>query len=114
MMQKEKMFFPLNLQLFADEPGETEKEPEVEAKKEDESGDDKSFSQVDVDKAVEDALEKAKAKWQEEQEQRETEAEKLKKMNAKEKEDYQQKKREEDLSKREKRIRKKRIDGHTR
>lgn len=72
---------PLNLQLFADEEAETEvDQTNVDAEKETE----KTFTQDEVNKIVQDRLAKGKAKNEKAQE----EAKKLAKMNAEQKNQY--------------------------
>lgn len=72
---------PLNLQLFADEEAETEvDQTNVDAEKETE----KTFTQDEVNKIVQDRLAKEKAKNEKAQE----EAKKLAKMNAEQKNQY--------------------------
>ena len=72
---------PLNLQLFADEEAETEvDQANVDAEKENE----KTFTQDEVNKIVQDRLAKEKAKNEKAQE----EAKKLAKMNAEQKNQY--------------------------
>lgn len=72
---------PLNLQLFADEEAETEvDQANVDAEKETE----KTFTQDEVNKIVQDRLAKEKAKNEKAQE----EAKKLAKMNAEQKNQY--------------------------
>ena len=72
---------PLNLQLFADDEAETEvDQANVDAEKETE----KTFTQDEVNKIVQDRLAKEKAKNEKAQE----EAKKLAKMNAEQKQQY--------------------------
>ena len=72
---------PLNLQLFADDEAETEvDQANVDAEKENE----KTFTQDEVNKIVQDRLAKEKAKNEKAQE----EAKKLAKMNAEQKNQY--------------------------
>lgn len=87
----------LDIQLFAENP-ESEENDGSTGNEEGNQDPPKSFTQEDIDKAVQEA----QKKWQEEQNKKESEATKLAKMTAKEKEEYQQKKREDDLAKREK------------
>ena len=93
----EHIKFKLNIQLFAD-AGEDQGSTE-EPIQDNETP--KGFTQQDIDTAVQDAVDKARAEWETQQQQQQTEAQKLAKMNADEKKAYQEKKRLEELEKRE-------------
>ena len=111
-MKLKERKFKLNLQFFAEEPGaqpgteptpEPGSEPGAEPKSFDELLKDKAY-QSEFDKRVAKALETAKGKWQTEQqkaiEEAKTEAEKLAKMNAEQKAQYEREKQEADYQKR--------------
>lgn len=68
-MEEKKGLFPLNLQMFADEGGAAEEGTDTgtgtEDKKDDQSqGEDKKFTQADIDKAIKDRLAREKQKFQ--------------------------------------------------
>lgn len=110
--------FLFNLQLFADEgtdgggaatgdAGQEGGERDKGSDGADKGGDggDKTFTQEDINKIISDRLAKEKGKWEKDYqaklEQAKTEAEKLAKMNADQKAEYEKQKREEELAKRE-------------
>lgn len=106
--KKEFNRIPLNLQFFADEPqAEPTTEPTVEPGAEPKNFDDiladKTY-QSEFDKRVSKALETAKSKWEaskaQEVENAKTEAEKLARMNAEQKAQYEKEKQESDFNKR--------------
>lgn len=101
--EKKKFKYVLNLQTFADDPP-ADPAPPAEPPV-DPPTDPKSFSQEDVNKLISDRLGKEKAKWekdfQSKLDEAKTEAEKLAKMNADQKLEYEKQKREDELSKRE-------------
>ena len=64
----------------------------------------KTFTQKDVDKLIQDRLAREQSKWEKRVQDERTEAEKLAKMNAEQKAEYEQNKRIEELDRREKEI----------
>lgn len=124
LIKDHKMKFPLDNQLFADE-GSTEAgtgdegnaaEDSPSDDGEDDTGDDnqestKTFTQEDVDKAIQKRLARERKKWEQEQLNQQTEAEKLAGMNEKQKKEYQEKKKQEELEKREKEITKRELSA---
>ena len=64
----------------------------------------KTFTQKDVDKLIQDRLAREQSKWEKRVKEERTEAEKLAKMNAEQKAEYEQNKRIEELDRREKEI----------
>lgn len=119
-MKVNRFAFPLNLQLFADDGDQGNDQQNDNQNNQDNpdnqqnDGDrkptfddllkDKSI-QSEFDKRISKALETAKAKWETEYQQKleeaKTEAEKLAKMNAEQKAEYERQQREEELAKRE-------------
>ncbi|MCG7406773.1 DUF4355 domain-containing protein [Paenibacillus sp. ACRRX] len=124
MLKTNRYRFPLNIQLFADGEGTGEgaalgttegagqdggqagqggKEPDG----------DKSFTQADVDRIIQDRLGKAQSKWEKEYQAKldeaKTEAEKLAKMNTDQKAEYDRQKREDELATREAEITKREL-----
>lgn len=99
--------FPLNLQLFAEDE-DTQDNPDTDTTS-DNAGNDKkdlpdtkkTFTQEEIDNIVKGRLAKERKNWERELSDKQTEAEKLASMTEKEKKAYQDKKREEDLNKRE-------------
>lgn len=107
-LQNDKQPIKLNLQFFADgEGGEGAQTEPPASKTEGEEGgkESKTFSQDDLNKIISDRLSKERKKWDEELsskvEEAKTEAQKLAKMNAEQKAEYERKQLEEQLSKRE-------------
>lgn len=116
---KPKYALPLYLQLFADSaggsgegeggegaaPGTGEGGPEEKSKG---GGDTKTFTQEDVNKIISDRLAKERSKWEKEFQAKideaKTEAEKLAKMNAEQKAEYERQQREKELADREAKI----------
>lgn len=90
LFSKEKLFLPMNLQLFAEDsdggkdttPADKPMLPEDKPKDEDAG---KTFSRDDVAKMIAAETNKAKAVWEKELEAKKEEAKKLAKMNAEEK-----------------------------
>jgi hypothetical protein len=114
-MNINKYRFPLNLQLFADGDGSGEGAGEqggaAGGASEDDKGtggDDKSFSQDDVNRLISERLGKEKSKWEKDMQTKldeaKTEAEKLAKMNAEQKAEHERQKREQALTDRENEI----------
>lgn len=64
----------------------------------------KTFTQKDVDKLIQERVAREQAKWEKKVQDERTEAEKLAKMNADQKAEYEKQKREDELAKREKDI----------
>lgn len=98
--QAKLMRFPLDIQLFADDPQDPPADPsgDLQDPPSDPPADPpKQLTQKDID----DAIAAARAKWDAEQKEQQTEAQKLAKMTADEKKAYQEKKRLEDIEKRE-------------
>lgn len=124
LLNDHKGKFPLDIQLFADE-GSTEtntgddegndddsqEEGEGNTGEEDQEGDPKTFTQEDVDKAIQKRLVRERKKWEQEQQNQQTEAQKLAGMNEKQKKEYQEKKKQEDLEKREREITKRELSA---
>lgn len=109
MKRKSTYLIPLDLQLFAedpsvDPPADPPQDPPTEPKTLDDLLKDKSL-QSEFDKRVTKALETAKSKWDTELETKlaeaKTEAEKLAKMNADQKAEYERQQREAKLTERE-------------
>jgi len=103
------LYFPLKLQLqlFAEGEG-TQDNPDTDAitdnggnDKKDSSETKKTFTQEEIDNIVKGRLAKERKNWEKELSDKQTEAEKLASMTEKEKKAYQDKKREDDLNKRE-------------
>ena len=98
--QTKQMRFPLDIQLFADDPQDPPTPPTdpqdslADSPKDPEP---KPLTQEDIDNAVK----KAKEEWEAAQQAQQTEAQKLAKMTADEKKAYQEQKRLEDIEKRE-------------
>ena len=94
-----KMRFPLDIQRFADDPQDPPADPPGDPQYSTDPPTDppKQLTQKDID----DAIVAARKKWEDEQQQQQTEAQKLAKMTADEKRAYQEKKRLEDIDKRE-------------
>lgn len=100
------LLFPLQLQFFAEgeddgasagaddqgKPEQEQPEPKPESKK---------FTQDEVDTIVKGRVAKERKNWEKELSEQQTEAEKLASMTEKERKEYQDKKREDDLNKRE-------------
>lgn len=97
-----KLYFPLYLQFFADEVKEPTGQESAEPEKH-ESGQPevKTFTQEEVDTIVKGHVANERKNWEKELADQQTEAEKLASMTEKEKKAYQDKKREDDLNKRE-------------
>lgn len=98
--EQAKTRFPLDIQLFADDPQDPPAVPPGDPQ--DPPADPptdppKQLTQKDID----DAIAAERKKWEVEQQQQQTEAQKLAKMTADEKKAYQEKKRLEDIDKRE-------------
>lgn len=108
MLQTDKQPIKLNLQFFADgEGGEGGEGAQTEppAQKTEDGKESKTFTQDDLNKIISDRLTKERKKWDEELsskvEEAKTEAQKLAKMNAEQKAEYERKQLEEQLTKRE-------------
>ena len=103
-----KLFkYPLDLQLFAEDEGTTSDNNDI-GDQGGSAGDDQqdntqqqTFTQEDVDRIVQGRLAKERRSWERQLEEQKTEAEKLASMSEKEKKEYQEKKRIEDLDARE-------------
>lgn len=120
MLQNDKQPIKLNLQFFADgeggEGGEgaTQEPPASKTEEGEEDGkESKKFTQDDLNKIISDRLSKERKKWDEELsskvEEAKTEAQKLAKMNAEQKAEYERKQLEEQLTKREAEITKREL-----
>ena len=101
-----KLFkYPLDLQLFAEDEGTTSEDNtnDQDGNNEDDQQDNnqQTFTQEDVDRIVQGRLAKERKSWERHLEEQKTEAEKLANMSEKEKKEYQEKKRIEDLDARE-------------
>lgn len=99
--------YPLDLQLFAEDEGTTSDNNDTDDQG-GSAGDDQqdntqqqTFTQEDVDRIVQGRLAKERRSWERQLEEQKTEAEKLASMSEKEKKEYQEKKRIEDLDARE-------------
>lgn len=108
-MKDNKYALVLDLQTFADDEGQNETQQGDDEQQDkqptfDELLKDKTM-QSEFDKRISKALETAKSKWETEYQQKleaaKTEAEKLAKMNADQKAEYERKQREDELAKRE-------------
>lgn len=105
-MKKEKLFIPLNIQLFAENPTDEPADNE-NVDNEDNQGSENSnksepkFTQEDVDRIVQGRVAKAEKAWKKQLEDEKTEAEKLAGMSEKDKKKYQEEKRVRDLDERE-------------
>lgn len=81
---------------------------EIEKGSQDQNGSEKTFTQEDLNKILSDRLAKERAKWEKDfqtkLQEAKTEAEKLAKMNAEQKAEYERQKREEELARRESEI----------
>lgn len=108
-MKESKFLFPLNnLQLFAEAPETSDVDDSDIDDGNDDHGDDskdtqteKSFTQADIDKIVKGRIAKERKAWEKQLLDQQTEAEKLAGMSEKEKKEYQEKKKQEDLDARE-------------
>lgn len=105
-MKKEKLFIPLNIQLFAenltDEPADNENvDNEDNQGSENSNKSEPKFTQEDVDRIVQGRVAKAEKAWKKQLEDEKTEAEKLAGMSEKDKKKYQEEKRVRDLDERE-------------
>lgn len=105
-MKKEKLFIPLNIQLFAenltDEPADNENvDNEDNQGSENSNKSEPKFTQEDVDQIVQGRVAKAEKAWKKQLEDEKTEAEKLAGMSEKDKKKYQEEKRVRDLDERE-------------
>ena len=101
-----KLFkYPLDLQLFAEDEGTTSEDNTNDQdgnNEDDQQGNNQqTFTQEDVDRIVQGRLAKERKSWERHLEEQKTEAEKLANMSEKEKKEYQEKKRIEDLDARE-------------
>lgn len=103
-----KMRWPLNIQLFgedasssggaADQQGETNpQEPQPKG----EPGKPAAFSQQDIDDAVAKAVKAAQEQWETQQQVKQSEADKLAKMNKEQRIEYETQKKEKELADRE-------------
>ena len=103
-----KMRWPLNIQLFgedasssggaADQQGETNsQEPQPKG----EPGKPAAFSQQDIDDAVAKAVKEAQEQWETQQQVKQSEADKLAKMNKEQRIEYETQKKEKELADRE-------------
>lgn len=117
-MKATKFLFPLDLQFFSadgagdGDSGNSGTEPadnnQVDANNDAQQNDnqaEKTFTQEELDRIISSRLAKERAKWEKEFETKlneaKTEAEKLAKMNAEQKAEYERNKREEELERRE-------------
>lgn len=122
-MTRQYNLLPMNLQFFAADggasggegdsgaagaegtAGEGAKGTGEGAKGSGGEGEQKTFTQAELDKIIQERLSRAQSKWEKEFETKlneaKTEAEKLAKMNAEQKAEYERKKREDELAKRE-------------
>lgn len=93
-MSIKKFKYPLDIQMFAEDPIDPPVDPPTP---QDPPTDPPALTQKDI----EDALAAARKKWEEEQSEQQTEAQRLGKMNADQKKEYLDKKKLEELTKRE-------------
>lgn len=103
-----KMRWPLNIQLFgedasssggaADQQGETNSQ---EPQSKEEPGKPATFSQQDIDDAVAKAVKEAQEQWETQQQVKQSEADKLAKMNKEQRIEYETQKKEKELADRE-------------
>ncbi len=106
MKDKNKMM-PLDLQLFAEDPGNeanTNDSGQENQNTQDNNGstqEPKTFTQKDVDKIVQGRIAKERKSWEKHLEDQRTEAQKLENMSEKEKKEYQERKRAKELDDRE-------------
>ena len=105
MKDKNKMM-PLNLQLFAEDPGNEantgDGQEDQNTQDNDESNQEpKTFTQEDVDRIVQGRIAKERKSWEKHLEDQRTEAQKLENMSEKEKKEYQERKRAKELDDRE-------------
>lgn len=105
MKDKNKMM-PLNLQLFAEDPGNEANtgDGQEDQNTQDNNGstqEPKTFTQKDVDKIVQGRIAKERKSWEKHLEDQRTEAQKLENMSEKEKKEYQERKRAKELDDRE-------------
>lgn len=97
-----KYLVPLNIQLFADDPQDNPDNPEIiDTTEPNINPEVKTFTQEEIDKIIKGRLAKERKNWEKELNAQKTEAEKLASMTEKEKNDYQEQKRIDDLNKRE-------------
>ena len=106
MKDKNKMM-PLDLQLFAEDPGDEANtndsgQENQNTQDNDESNQEpKTFTQEDVDRIVQGRIAKERKSWEKHLEDQRTEAQKLENMSEKEKKEYQERKRAKELDDRE-------------
>lgn len=106
MKDKNKMM-PLDLQLFAEDPGNGANtndggQENLNTQDNDESiQEPKTFTQEDVDRIVQGRIAKERKSWEKHLEDQKTEAQKLENMSEKEKKEYQERKRAKELDDRE-------------
>lgn len=97
--------YPLDLQLFAEDEGTTSEDNTDDQDENNEvdqqDNNPQTFTQEDVDRIVQGRLAKERKSWERHLEEQKTEAEKLANMSEKEKKEYQERKRIEDLDARE-------------
>lgn len=107
MKTKNKLLFPLNIQLFAEDDSGTEPANEDDQGKDDLEGgkpedqQSKTFTQEELDRIIQGRIVKERKSWEKELEDKQTEAQKLEKMSEKEKKKYQEEKRIKELDDRE-------------
>lgn len=97
--------YPLDLQLFAEDEGTTSEDNTDDQDEnnvvDQQDNNPQTFTQEDVDRIVQGRLAKERKSWERQLEEQKTEADKLASMSEKEKKEYQEKKRIEDLDARE-------------
>lgn len=102
---EQKLLFPLNLQLFAEDETPNVENPDttttLENDEESKEKQVKSFTQEDIDKIIKGRIAKERKMWEKEYNAKKTEAEKLSSMSEKERTEYNEQKRIDDLNKRE-------------
>ena len=107
MKTKNKLLFPLNIQLFAEDDSGTDPANEDDQGKDDQEGgkprdqQSKTFTQEELDRIIQGRIAKERKSWEKELEDKQTEAQKLEKMSEKEKKKYQEEKRIKELDDRE-------------
>lgn len=96
--EQAKLKYPLNIQLFAEDPKDPLVDPPTDPiDPKDPLVDSPALTQKDID----DAIAAAKLKWDDEQQLQQTEAQKLAKMTKEQREDYERKKQADTLTQRE-------------
>lgn len=98
--------WPLNIQLFGDEANNpednTDQQNNIDQQENtSKAGSQSAFSQQDIDDAVTKAVKEAKDRWDAQQKEKQSEAQKLAKMSKEERSEYETQKKEKELADRE-------------